>query len=483
MTDVQITCATTAFAVGGTIHGLTGSGLVLVDNGGNTTTVPSGAQSFTFSAKVASGAPFDVEVQTAPTGPSQTCTPSGNKGTVGNADVTSVVVNCAANSFTVGGTVTGLAGAGLVLANGTDTVAVSSNGTFAFPTPIASGGSYLVSVKTPPSSPTQSCTIAGGSGTVGASNVASVAVSCTTTAFTVGGTASSLLGSGLVLLDDGADALTVTGAGYTFAKKVASGAGYAVTVQTQPTSPWQTCAPAATASGTVGGANVTNANVACTTNTYAVSGTVSGLTGTGLTLTLDGANPITVTGSSFSFGAAKVASGAQYTVAVQTQPLSPSETCVAIANGTGTIAGADVTGVQIACTPTPYTVGGTVTGLSGSGLVLTDNTGSATTIPSGAQSFTFSTKVASGASFDVEVQTAPAGPSQTCTLSGNKGTVGNGSVTTVAINCSTSAFAVGGTVSGLAGSGLQLTDGTNTISVTSSGSVLQLPRLAERQGV
>jgi hypothetical protein len=468
VTDVQITCSANSFGVGGTIVGLSGSGLVLVDNGGNATTIQPGATTFTFSTQVASGAPFDVEVQTNPTGPTQSCSPSGNKGTVGNADVTSVVVNCSTSQFTVGGTVTGLAGSGLVLANGNDTVSVSANGTFAFPTPVASGGSYAVSVKTQPSGPTQSCTISGASGSVGSSNITSVAVTCTTSTFTVGGTASNLLGSGLVLLDNGGDALAVTGSSYTFATKVASGAGYAVSVKTQPTNPWQTCTPASTASGTVGAGNVTNANVACTTNTYTVGGSVSGLTGSGLTLTLNGANPITVTSSSFTFASAPLASGTQYTVAVKAQPLSPSENCTVTSNGPGTIAGANVTNVQITCTPNPYTVGGTIKGLSGSGLVLTDNGGNATTIQAGATSFTFSTKIASGAGFDVEVQSNPSGPTQTCSASGNKGTVGNGPVTSVVINCSTNSFPVSGTVSNLLGSGLQLSDGTDTVSVTGS---------------
>ena len=287
VTGIAVTCATGTYAIGGTVVGLSSTqsaGLVLASalpGGGADVVTVNQNGSFTFPQKLPSGAPYAVTVKTDPSSPSQQCNVSGGTGTVAQADVTSVVVNCATNSFIVGGTVIGLSGAGLVLANGNDTVTISANGTFAFPTPAPGGASYAVSVQTEPAHPSQTCTVGGGTGTVGASNVTTVAVSCTTSAFAIGGTASNLVGSGLVLIDNGGDALTVTGPSYTFATKVASGAPYAVTVQTQPTSPWQTCAPAPTASGIVGSADVTNANVTCTTNSYGVGGTVTGLTGTG----------------------------------------------------------------------------------------------------------------------------------------------------------------------------------------------------------
>src|SRR5512146_141505 len=65
----------------------------------------------------------------------------------------------------VGGTVSGLAGTGLVLRNnGGDDLAVTQNGAFTFSTPIAAGSAYSVSVATPPSSPQQRCTVANATG-------------------------------------------------------------------------------------------------------------------------------------------------------------------------------------------------------------------------------------------------------------------------------------------------------------------------------
>ncbi|MEL7023801.1 MAG: hypothetical protein AAGL69_08640 [Pseudomonadota bacterium] len=82
--------------------------------------------------------------------------------------------------FTVGGTVSGLAGVGLVLQNNNgDDLSVSSDGNFTFATTMASGQAYAITVLTEPSNPAQTCAVADGSGTVTA-NVDDVTVTCTT---------------------------------------------------------------------------------------------------------------------------------------------------------------------------------------------------------------------------------------------------------------------------------------------------------------
>jgi len=84
-------------------------------------------------------------------------------------------------SYTVGGTVTGLNGAGLVLRdNGGDDLAVSASGMFTFATKIANAAMYAVTVYVQPTSPVQNCMVTYGSGTMGSSNIINVAVSCTT---------------------------------------------------------------------------------------------------------------------------------------------------------------------------------------------------------------------------------------------------------------------------------------------------------------
>jgi hypothetical protein len=81
------------------------------------------------------------------------------------------------NTFTIGGNVTGLSGAGLVLQNnGGDNLAVSTDGAFTFPTAVADGGRYTVTVFTQPSG--QGCAVANGSGGIAGANVTSVAITC-----------------------------------------------------------------------------------------------------------------------------------------------------------------------------------------------------------------------------------------------------------------------------------------------------------------
>ena len=96
--------------------------------------------------------------------------------------------------YTIGGTVTGLAGSGLVLRNnGGDDLAISANGLFTFATSLADGSAYAVTVATQPSNPSQACSVSsgpppqkglivGGTGVVSGANVTDLLVECVTTA-------------------------------------------------------------------------------------------------------------------------------------------------------------------------------------------------------------------------------------------------------------------------------------------------------------
>jgi hypothetical protein len=269
------------FTVGGSVSGLAGSGLVLQDNGGNDLTVASSGN-FVFSTALASGTAFSVSVKTQPLSPTQTCVVANAAGTVGSANVTNVAVTCTTNTYSIGGSVTGLSGAGLVLQDnaGNDLTIAAGSSTFTFSTPVASGGNYAVTVKTQPTAPSQTCAVTAATGSVVSTNVTNVAVTCTTKTYKVGGSITGLTASGLVLQDNSGDDLTVaaTSTSFTFATAVASGASYHVTVKTQPAG--QTCAVAA-GSGTVGAAPVSNVAVTCT----AVAPFVCGVTENGVVVT------------------------------------------------------------------------------------------------------------------------------------------------------------------------------------------------------
>lgn len=84
-------------------------------------------------------------------------------------------------TFTVGGTITGLAGSGLELRNNsTNPLAVATNGAFMFSGTVTRGTTYDVTIAAQPKNPWQTCVVAAGSGTV-VTNVTSVSVNCTTT--------------------------------------------------------------------------------------------------------------------------------------------------------------------------------------------------------------------------------------------------------------------------------------------------------------
>ncbi len=167
------------------------------------------------------------------------------------------------DSYTVGGTVTGLAGSGLVLQNnGGDNLPISADGSFTFDTHITDGSSYVVTVLTQPNTPNQICTVTNASGTVSGGNVTNISVSCVN-AYTIGGTVTGLSGSSLVLQNNSGDDLAIsTDGSFSFATTIADGSSYAVTVFNQPVSPTQTCM-LSDASGTLSGSDVTTVKLTC----------------------------------------------------------------------------------------------------------------------------------------------------------------------------------------------------------------------------
>jgi 6-phosphogluconolactonase len=90
------------------------------------------------------------------------------------------------STYTVGGTVSGLAGSDLVLqyvagGNTTSTLTISSNGSFSFSPHVANGTTYSISVESQPVNPAQICLVSNGSGTFAGADVTNVIVSCNPT--------------------------------------------------------------------------------------------------------------------------------------------------------------------------------------------------------------------------------------------------------------------------------------------------------------
>lgn len=172
--------ATTTYFIGGSVSGLTGTGLVLRNNGGDNLSITTNGAG-TFATKLASGSTYSVTVMTQPTG--QTCTVTNGNGAVNNADVTNIGISCnsiPATTYFIGGSVSGLTGTGLMLSNnGGNNLSVTSNGTGNFTTKLASGATYSVTVMTQPTG--QTCTVTNGNGTVNNADVTNIGISCSST--------------------------------------------------------------------------------------------------------------------------------------------------------------------------------------------------------------------------------------------------------------------------------------------------------------
>ncbi len=350
--------------------------------------------------------------------------------------------------FTIGGTITGLSGTGLVLQNnGANNLAISANSSFVFGTTIASGGTYAVTVSTQPSNPTQTCAVVGGTGTATA-NVTAIAVNCTTNPVTatIGGNITGLVAnSSVILQDNGGDALTLTANGaFTFKTPVTGADIYAVTVATQPASPNQICT--VTGGSGVATANVTSVAVNCVLS-YSIGGTVTGLVGTGLILqnssnseqlTISPANgnqPFTFTNL--------VPTGTMYAVTILDQPTNPTQACT-ITTGTGTgTATANVTSIAIVCPAVTYSVGGIVVGTAGNppnngvitdgSFTLEDTLGNTIKITENGP-FTFPTPEALNDQYQISITHSPNTQTQFCTRWNYKGVV-TGTVNNIVVDC------------------------------------------------
>lgn len=165
-------CRTNLYIIGGTITGLNGT-LVLQNNGTYNLTLSTNGN-FAFSIQLPRNSSYQVTVLTQPN--SQICTVVNGSGTVLD-DVTNIEVTCV-NTYTVGGTISGLVQNGLVLLNnGSDNLTVTAHSTsFQFATTLFNGDSYNVTIDSLPLR--QLCTLTNSSGTINGANITNVNINC-----------------------------------------------------------------------------------------------------------------------------------------------------------------------------------------------------------------------------------------------------------------------------------------------------------------
>ena len=178
--NISVMCGL-GYSVSYTVSGLIGRGLVLQLNGASIQSSPPASGIYSFPSLFSSGTSYAVSVVAQPTSPAQICSVVNATGTIGNANVTNIQVNC---TPAIVGTAYGVVGTGLTLQlNGSGNVPVTQSGTFSgFPPAIPTGTPYTITVATQPSAPTQDCTLSNAQGTIGTANVTNLQVICLTPA-------------------------------------------------------------------------------------------------------------------------------------------------------------------------------------------------------------------------------------------------------------------------------------------------------------
>ena len=203
---------------------------------------------------------------------------------------------------------------------------------------------------------------------------------------------------------------------------------------------------------------------------YTIGGSVMGLaSGASIVLLDNNGDALTVSANGTFVFATALSSGSTYVITVKTQPTG--QTC-SVSAGSGTVGSANVSNVVVSCTTNTYTIGGTIQGLSSSGLVLA-NGSDTLKVSANATSFTMPTAVTYGGAYDVTVQANP--PALNCTIGSGAGTVPAANVTSVSVSClpgteSVLYSFVGGTTDGADpyGSLIQASDG-NFYGMTNAG--------------
>jgi hypothetical protein len=295
--------------------------------------------------------------------------------------------------------------------------------------------------------------------------IATILISCNSgnTSYSIGGTVSGLTGSNqtLTLVNNGATSGAVIVASgsnsipFTFSNNVPTGGNYNVTVYAQPSN--MSCT-VTNGSGMNITANVTNIVVSCTTNTYPV--TVSLASGTVLTtsqfVTLVNnvayGSPVILGGGAVNTATFNVANNATYNVQILSQPIG--QTCM-VMNGTGVINNAPVTNVQVMCSTTNLSIGGTIYGLSSGQIVtlgLMGVTGGTTFNESGP--FTLNESIPyNSPMYSVYVESTT--PSNIiCTVSNGMGAYPINPVNNINVMCSTTTTPINVAISGLNSGGV-----------------------------
>ncbi len=179
---VALACAATLAAcggkggdiyLGGSVVGLSKTGLTLT-NGSATLAVAAGTSSFNFAQTISADSDYNVTIKDSDQPKGAKCTVINGKGKASTYNVTTVLVSCLTDQYTLGGTVSGLdAGQSITLVNAPDSLEVKANGAFTFAQTVGDGSTYVVSVLGTSVPANKTCGVSpnNGSGQMGSANV------------------------------------------------------------------------------------------------------------------------------------------------------------------------------------------------------------------------------------------------------------------------------------------------------------------------
>jgi hypothetical protein len=158
----------------GSIQGLNRAGLVLSNNG-KQLVIDGVPGTFSFPDLIAPDTDFEIKVDKSPVG--QQCAAFNNKNKANYYTVSQTVISCTTDSYALGGSISGLTGNGLVLANGDARVSPQAGATdFTFASLVPNAAPYGVTVLTQPTN--QTCTVSNGTGTMPIAAKHDVVVTC-----------------------------------------------------------------------------------------------------------------------------------------------------------------------------------------------------------------------------------------------------------------------------------------------------------------
>ncbi len=380
--DINVSCNTQSFRVGGNVSGLQGSGfrLELSDGQGYS---PSGDGEFTFNSRLDDQTSFSVSIARQPELPDQQCALSGHEGVVDESNYMDIEIHCATDLYAISGEIHGLEpsdqdlvlalnGAALPAINGSEgSGVIEFESDYGLPT----GSSFSVTVEQAPSGPVQNCVVSNGEGVVGSDAHDNVRVDCQVQTFSVGGSVVGLDGEGFQLSLNGGQQLDIPAGSseFTFDQPIPDRSEINVSVSSAPTNPSQVCVVDQGNGGVIDGEDYNDLLISCETEKFTVGGQVTGLEGEYVGLRLSSNNlgssqtkDITSNGD-FVFDQHPIDDQSSFTVVVPSteHPVNPKQTC-SVTGGDGNIDGSNYHGVMVECVTETYTVSTNVDSGSGS---------------------------------------------------------------------------------------------------------------------